>query len=1153
MANIGSMYATLGIRLKGLEASQKQMMKVLQTISGEVDRTKAKLGGLSAEIVNAQKNLNQVKPVPIVPIVDTAPAMTALNKYTTNLFRQAQRWRTFGYLTSIVLTAPMIAAGKAAIDTAGDFNMAMAKIQGLAGIPIPTVQKLKDEILKLAPAVAQTPQALAEGAYFTMSAGFKDAAEGMKIVEMAAKMATAGMGSVADNAKVLVFSMNAYRKSGLTAAQAADIFTAAVREGAIETDAFSTAIQSVLPIASAMGVGLDQVAGSMAAMSLQGASAENAAVYLKGMLNSLVKIKPSNQAGKALGEFGIKAQDLYDQLSKPGGLLKVLVQLQDLSKQSTGNVFLKDIFSNIRAMTGALSLTGENLKYNAWVMEQVINAAGSLAYAYAAVVGQINVVKNRVKALTDIMKIEFGETLAKYILPLLEKFVNAMKELIGWFNDTSDGFKKLVIGAMGVTVALGPIALFGSVIKYIWAGTIVGLGKQFIWLRNIVKGLSSNMIVMGNAAATNKGLTNLITSLAGKAVNAGGWAMLAKNVGKTLAAFVGKAGPIGLIVGGIAAGAIALIKYANNTKDAVKQNEAFHKTLVDVNDEIKAFKDLNKEDISAMSLDQMLLTRQTALNIMTDTYKKYLQAKENAENAPLGAKKQRTNQLDEALSNYNKARAIYTQTNLVMAELQAQLVEEKKANERLALEEETKKIEEHNIALTEEYQRVLDSVKAIDERAKAFKDAGKPYDVIKEKAEELLKGIESLTGTEFKLKYNDPYIQDLLLRLRELGYDFTETGKKSRDFVNELNSSLAGIHMKKGLLGNMYDADAAYLDLYKSSLDKYINTITSVDEVTGIIIAPTQEQIDKLNELITNTEKYTKIVDKNIDKDTINLLNAEADAFGSIAGKIEVVNYELQAAQRILRDTLKERQKGDSFGNDEEIQRLVERIRTLKGEQIDLQNSIDLQYAYDMDEAMRNASSGSLLFETRITSLNNKLRYLSEEGLGTSETFKSIANQIKNLEYTRDITDMLTDSFSSFFDSLIEGGQNMQEVLEGIFKSLIKQLTDMLIKLLAMRILSMIIGGPAISAATISNIAIPKLAPGLPGLQGPPQFAKGGIVPEGFPNDSFLARLSSGETVIPALKASNSFNSAFQEQRIKVEVEGVIDGRNIKLVSRRNE
>lgn len=1154
MASQGSMYVSLGIRLKGIEASQRTMMKVLQTISGEADRTKAKLGGLSTGIVNVQKNLNQVKPVPIVPIVDTAPAITALNKYTTHLFQQAQRWRTFGYLTSIVLTAPMIAAGKAAVDTAGDFNIAMAKIQGLAGIPIPTVKRLKDEILKLAPAVAQTPQALAEGAYFTMSAGFKDAAEGMKVVETAAKMATAGMGSVADNAKVLVYSMNAYRKSGLTAAQAADIFTAAVREGAIETDAFSTAIQSVLPIASSMGVGLDQVAGSMAAMSLQGASAENAAVYLKGMLNSLIKIKPSNQAGKALSQFGVEAQDLYDQLSKPGGLLKVLVQLQELSKQSTGNVFLKDIFSNIRAMTGALSLTGENLENNAWVMEQAANAAGSMGYAYGAVQGQINVVKDRIKALSDVMKIEFGEILANYILPLLEKFVTAMKGLISWFNETSDGFKKLVIGAMGFLVVMGPIALLGSTFKYIWAGTVLSVGKQFIWLRNIVKGLSGDMIAMGNAAAAKKGLTSFLKSISTKALNAGSWAMLAKNIGKTLGAFVGKAGPVGLIVSGLVAGTVALFKYVKNTKDAVKQSEAFHNTLVDVNNELKAFKDLNKEDISAMTLDQMLLTRQTSLNIMTDTYKKYLQAKENAENAPFGAKKQRNNQLDEALENYNKARGIYTQTNLVMAELQAQLVEEKKAHERLAIQEETKKIEEHNQALIDEYQKIKDSISVIDERAKAFKEANKPYDVIKEKAEELLKGIESLTGTEFKLKFNHPYIQQLILMLRDLNYDFTETGKAAAEFAKDLDSSLGSVKMKKGLLKGMYDADAAMLDIYKKGLDDYVNILTSVDEVTGVIIAPTQEQINKLNELIDGYEKYTKIVDNNIDKDTIAILNAEADAFGSIAGKIEVVNYELQAAQRILRDTLKARQKGDSFGSDEEIEKLVERIRVLKGEYVDLQNFIDLQYAYDMDKAFGNISTGTQLLETHISTLTNKLKYLSKEGKGTSEAFKIIAGQVKNLEMTRDVVGVLTDSFSTFFDALIEGGQNMQEVLQGIFKSIIKQLMQLLIEMLAMRILAMLLGGPALSKATTSNITIPKLAPNLPGLQGPPVFAKGGIVPPGFPNDTYPAMLSSHETIIPKGISLDKFrlDKDKTEDTVRFEIDGEVLVGILKKKSRKN-
>ena len=231
---------------------------------------------------------------------------------------------------------------------------------------------------------------------------------------------------------------------------------------------------------------------------------------------------------------------------------------------------------------------------------------------------------------------------------------------------------------------------------------------------------------------------------------------------------------------------------------------------------------------------------------------------------------------------------------------------------------------------------------------------------------------------------------------------------------------------------------------------------------------------------------------------------------------------------------LKERQKGGGLIPDETIQNAVDRIRLLKEEYVDLQNSIDLQYAYDMDKAFGNISTSTQLLETHISTLTNKLKYLSEEGEGSSEAFKIIASQVKNLEMTRDVVGVLTNSFSTFFDALIEGGQNMQEVLQGIFKSIIKQLMDVLIQLLAMRILAAIIGGPKASLPTS------KGAPMFKGLMGPPQFAKGGIVPEGFPNDSYPAMLTSGETVVPKGLSLDKFRigkdkTEFEDVRFEIE------------------
>jgi hypothetical protein len=67
--------------------------------------------------------------------------------------------------------------------------------------------------------------------------------------------------------------------------------------------------------------------------------------------------------------------------------------------------------------------------------------------------------------------------------------------------------------------------------------------------------------------------------------------------------------------------------------------------------------------------------------------------------------------------------------------------------------------------------------------------------------------------------------------------------------------------------------------------------------------------------------------------------------------------------------------------------------------------------------------------------------------------------------------------------------------------------------------------GEAVAGATASGAKMPfpynliAIAAGvaavIAALASVRKFAKGGVVPEGFPNDTYLARLTSGETIIP--------------------------------------
>jgi TP901 family phage tail tape measure protein len=416
-----------------------------------------------------------IKAPAVTPIVNEKPAVAALGRMNTALAMTAQRFRTFGYLASITLTAPIVLLSKTIIQLGKDYEYTMQKIVGITS----ATQKMTDDwsksILRLAPQLGKGPKELAEGMYFVASAGFKGV-EAIDVLTLSAKAAEAGLGETKDITQFLTSALNAYARTGLTAAKATDILVAGVNYGKIEAREFANAIGSVIPIASAMGVSLGQVVGTMAAMTLQGASASNAAVYLKGILNSILKIKPENQAGKALAELGSSAIELRNMLaSGPNGVMDVLLKIQEWAK--TNPYILNKVFGNIRSLTGDLSLMGNHLKDNQKVINLVVNAFGDLDVAVSAVSDTLKVRMDKAMAGLQSGVIKFGDTISKYIMPIIEGFVKLLNKLMSWFTNLSEPMKKVVLGLVAIAAAVGPLSLLLSLHMYIINGLTLAYGQ----------------------------------------------------------------------------------------------------------------------------------------------------------------------------------------------------------------------------------------------------------------------------------------------------------------------------------------------------------------------------------------------------------------------------------------------------------------------------------------------------------------------------------------------------------------------------------------------------------------------------------------------------------------------------------------------------
>jgi TP901 family phage tail tape measure protein len=256
-------------------------------------------------------------------------------------------------LATRAMTIGVIGALGVAVKEAIAFDKAMRNVNSIAKLGEKQFQGLSKQILALAKVSGQAPTTLAKGMYDIVSSGFK-ANAAIKILRTSSIAATAGLTDTATATKAVVAVLNAYHLSANKAARVGDILFQTVNKGVLTFEELASQIGDVLPVAAQLGVPLEDIGGAMATITLHGVNAAEAATQLKQVLVSI--LKPSEDLQKTIKQMGF---DTGEAALKTLGLEGFMRKLTVSSKGSAAA--FADWFPNVRAMNGALGITGKNI------------------------------------------------------------------------------------------------------------------------------------------------------------------------------------------------------------------------------------------------------------------------------------------------------------------------------------------------------------------------------------------------------------------------------------------------------------------------------------------------------------------------------------------------------------------------------------------------------------------------------------------------------------------------------------------------------------------------------------------------------------------------------------------------------------------------
>jgi len=390
---------------------------------------------------------------------DSSKLSNALSSASGKLQAFGSKMQSVGKSMTTSLTLPLVAVGAAAVKMAFDFDKSMTSIQALVGVSADKVAEMGEAAKKMAVDTGKSGSEAAEALFFITSAGLRGS-DAMDVLEMSLKAAAVGLGETKTIADLSTSAMNAYGKENLSASDATDILTAAVRLGKLEASELAGAMGGVIPIASSMGVSFDQVGGAMAAMSKTGTKAAEGATQLNAIMTSIAK--PTQESEKAFAKMGMSSSSLKDSLSEKG-LMGTLVMLKE-GLDATGQEFT-DIAPNVRAWKGVLDLTGPSMQDNIGLFDEMTKASGATDEAFKKTSQSASFKMTQGLNAMKSSLLEVGQVILTAVAPAVQKIGAFFTSLSEKFKALSPTTQKIIIAFAGIVAALGPvIAILGTLI-----------------------------------------------------------------------------------------------------------------------------------------------------------------------------------------------------------------------------------------------------------------------------------------------------------------------------------------------------------------------------------------------------------------------------------------------------------------------------------------------------------------------------------------------------------------------------------------------------------------------------------------------------------------------------------------------------------------
>lgn len=379
----------------------------------------------------------------IMRAVDKAAA--PIKNVSDKLDKLSKKASAAGGALSTSISLPVVAGFAFATRSLVAFEQGMANVSTLIDTSKENLGEMGAAVLAIG---RRTPVAIDEltATLYELRSSGVSAADQFRVLEQAARLGVAGLGTTKEAADLVTSSINAFQLKGEEAAKIYDQIFKTVNAGKTNIAQLSRGFGSVAGTVAASNIKIDEYLSSVAALTTVGLPASEAHTQLRAVIAGLTRTtEKSSKVFRALG-----ARDFKDLITKSGGLVPALERIK---KELGGNSSrMLALLGSTEALNAMLGLTGaQNAVFTSTLadMRTGANAVdGAFAKQNKTMASGIARTKN---AMTS-MGISVGTVLA----PTLEKLAGWLERVADWFSKLSPETQTWIVRVAAVAAAVGP-------------------------------------------------------------------------------------------------------------------------------------------------------------------------------------------------------------------------------------------------------------------------------------------------------------------------------------------------------------------------------------------------------------------------------------------------------------------------------------------------------------------------------------------------------------------------------------------------------------------------------------------------------------------------------------------------------------------------